>query len=438
MHNTVTANPEEATGAGGGILCHGYPWAYVAENEITNNKAGAGAGIAVEYSRPLIRDNTITDNTALYHGGGIYMEDSGGLVIRNEIRDNGLPVPQVIPDGTPTGGGIACVDCDEPAPLIVDNEITGNAARDDGGGMSLTGGSPEIVNNLFSENTAGEGGGAVYCASSALITCNRFESNTAGDYGGAIGVYASTAQITRNTFTSNDGGDRGGAVWIGNSPPGLDLTVCSLINNLFVQNQVIGTGGGAMYAEGIWPYSTYANIVNNTFAENQAINSDQYNGNGGAVRAFSNDYRVTADLTLVNNIFYKNKARDWDQAWSVGNSLYMGEYCTGSLLFSGAFSDVSGSESYHYVNITPDAGCITGLIGPNDPPMFVNGYHLKTSTPFYTPTPMDHGLDPGENQYFSGVPAIYLDGLPRPINISTVTPNGDGGCCDMGAYEAQE
>ena len=67
------------------------------------------------------------------------------------------------------------------------------------------------------------------------------------------------------------------------------------------------------------------------------------------------------------------------------------------------------------------------------------GRRSNRETPKHrTPTPIDHGLDPGENQYYSGVPWMDLEGYPRPVDISTVTPNGSGGSCDMGAYEAQE
>jgi hypothetical protein len=153
-----------------------------------------------------------------------------------------------------------------------------------------------------------------------------------------------------------------------------------------------------------------------------------------------NEYALT-DLTLVNNIFYNNRAWNWQQSSSAGNSVALDSLSVGLVLFSGAFSGVSGSQAYHYLNVTPGTGCITEQILQNDPPMFVDegadDYHLKTSTPFYTPTPIDHGLDPGQNQYFSGVPEIDLDGLPRPVDISTVT-NGAGGSCDMGAYEAQQ
>ena len=441
MHNEITANPEELTGAGGGILCDRHPSAYVAENEITNNRAGVGAGIMVEYSTPVIRDNIITGNTALNYGGGIYMEESGGLVIRNKITDNGLPT-QDIPDGTRAGGGIAC---DSAWPRIEDNVIEGNAAHYSGGGLFLNDSAAEVINNsvsgntatqagggiclglssgtwitqnTFTENVSGDYGGAISVyASSPDITRNTFMQNVSGDYGGAISVDASSPEISRNTFTANDGGDRGGAIWISNS----DLDI---INNLFVGNQVIGAGGGAIYAESIWSFyasPTSANIVNNTFVENSATSEDPNYGRGGALVTYCNDYRIRTEVTLVNDIFYKNTARDS----YAGNSIWLGEYSTGSLLFSGGFSDVSGSESYHYVNITPGTGCITEQILPQDPAMFVAGYYLAVPGPCYTP--LDRGHDQDASPYDT-VPLEDLNGVSRP----------QGDCTDMGACETPQ
>ncbi len=193
-----------------------------------------------------------------------------------------------------------------------------------------------------------------------------------------------------------------------------------IINNLFVGNNVTGTGGGAVYAFSEYPSDTYASIVNNTFVSNWTTGGNPDLGKGGAVLGRCYNQYSTTELTLVNNIFYNNRARDNLS----GNSAARDLLANVTLRFCGAYSDIDGSESYHYLNITPDADSITHVVGTGDPPIFSAGYHLSSPGPVYTP--LDQGHDLGSTPY-DKVPLDDLDGLPRPA----------GDCTDMGCYETQ-
>jgi len=203
-----------------------------------------------------------------------------------------------------------------------------------------------------------------------------------------------------------------------------------VINNLFVENEVTGTGGGAVYAYSVarlYPHKyCRAWIINNTFVENWALDIPSVsNGNGGAVLARCQDANSSTELTLINNVLYENRGSGWQRSTSTGNSVWLDVLSVGSLLYCGAYSSVAGTATYHYMMITPGAGCITQQIVSGDPPIFTDGWRLSLSGPWYTP--LDHGHDRGSSPY-DKVPLDDLAGVERPQGTYT----------DMGAFEAQQ
>lgn len=166
--------------------------------------------------------------------------------------------------------------------------------------------------------------------------------------------------------------------------------------------------------------------MNNTFAENEALSQLPASGYGGAVLARGSAQSAFIYPILVNNIFCNNLANGLNN----GNSVYPygSLFVAGTLLYNGAFSDISDSASYHYSSLTPGLGCFFGLLHGWDPPLFVglNDYHLNTTSPVYSPSPIDAGHAHGASPY-DLVPADDLDGLPRQSSPP-----------DMGCYETQE
>ena len=145
---------------GGAIHCVGSS-PTIAGNIIRENTAEIdGGGIAAEEeSFPIIVENMITDNHAVWGGGIAFWEDSDGIVISNTVSENEATY----------GGGISCLGyC---APMIVGNTIGENAGTY-GGGISCWGESPAtLVRNTITGNTAAEGG-AIFCHDSYLNVTN--------------------------------------------------------------------------------------------------------------------------------------------------------------------------------------------------------------------------------------------------------------------------
>jgi len=157
-----------------------------------------------------------------------------------------------------------------------------------------------------------------------------------------------------------------------------------------------------------------------------------FGGFGSGARA-NRGVRVGFTAAEATNIYYENTAG------GAGNSVACRYAATASLLFCGAYSQASGSPSYHYFGCSTPVDCITHLLSGGDPPIFVNDqsdFHLYVPPSWFTDTPVDHGHDVYTYPY-DCVPSVDLEGLTRPVQIQSVQ-DGDGGCTDMGAYEAQE
>jgi chitodextrinase len=156
---------------------------------ITNGSTSwDGGGIFCgENTAPTITNNIITDNFAGNDGGGIYCYRDSSPTIQNNV---------IIHNTAADGGGIACYLS---SPDIINNIITDNVAKTNynGGGVYCKKASPTITNNIISNNTANSGGG-IYCDHSAPTVMNTIIiGNTATNSGGGIGSYwASSPVIT--------------------------------------------------------------------------------------------------------------------------------------------------------------------------------------------------------------------------------------------------
>lgn len=208
---------------------------------LTNGYADNGGGIfcytvsgtSGGETRPVIRNNIITNNEAINYGGGISCQQRG-------------------------------------APLITQNTITGNTAATYGGGGVYVGGDNTDVTlekNVIHNNSAGTGGGGIYCQfyASIYLTDNVIVENTAINNGG--GVYCSNdayASLLNNLIHGNDTGDWGGGINISSNSTGY------FRNNTVTMNSA-GIGGGGLY----WTPNGIASIWNSIFWGNTAPGGSQ-------------------------------------------------------------------------------------------------------------------------------------------------------------------
>jgi parallel beta-helix repeat protein len=124
-----------------------------------------GGGIHCDSaSNPRIEYNTITENSSVQGGAGIYCWNSSPTISHNIIRDN---VTQNY-----GGGGIYCRE--NSSPLISFNLIIENTSNADGGGiLCALSSNPTVLNNTFSNNGAFAGGGMLIINPSLPILTNN-------------------------------------------------------------------------------------------------------------------------------------------------------------------------------------------------------------------------------------------------------------------------
>lgn len=139
---------------GGGMTCFGgNPRVY--NNVIIQNQALYGAGIVVDYSGAMIRNNLICSNSGgeTYGGGGIW------------VLGNGTS-PIIIENNT-----------------IAENVVTGSGIYGGkGGGMFIWMGSVTAMNNIIWGNTQSQGGQiALIGGGTAEITYSNIEGSFAGE-----------------------------------------------------------------------------------------------------------------------------------------------------------------------------------------------------------------------------------------------------------------
>lgn len=172
-------------------------------------------------STTIIHGFTI-QNGRYIDGGGIYCSQNacplvdGNLIINNATTQD-------------DGGGICCIQC---APIIRDNTITGNTAFRYGGGIGCRAASPIIIDNLIDGNTASAGGGiGLFTNSSPNIIGNSITNNSAsGVGGGGIACYVSCSPLIRhNTIFSNVGNIGAGIACRQLCNPHIDS--CNIIGN---------------------------------------------------------------------------------------------------------------------------------------------------------------------------------------------------------------
>jgi uncharacterized repeat protein (TIGR01451 family) len=303
---------------------------------------GYGGGIAIlpgcEFT---VTGNLLAENTVMVGGGGVYVTDSMGSIVGNEIVAN----RNYSESDWAYGGGLYVANC---SPLIQGNDILSNTLNtlgteefpgDDcacGGGVYLVGSSSLVTDNDIVGNavvvgwtrTSGQGGGIhiqqapndgypYVCAgyseeqgpeeSWPVVANNRLIGNSAhrglveplshgaAGVGGAVSVRSSSVSLLENEIIGNSAGFWAGGVSILSWSPDGDFTA------VVSGNQVIDNRGPA--AERVGGYggllvgATTATIESNVIAGNEGFF-------GGGL------YVVGAPATVRNNDIVGNKSVD--------------------------------------------------------------------------------------------------------------------------------
>jgi hypothetical protein len=316
------------TGDGGGIAIW-YASPSIVNTSVYSCTAERGGGVMVFGGAPSFNNVLIWNNRAQY-GGGLYLDyavvnmagdftDFNGTIWFNSATHNGggiftrevtatLSGLRVWWNSADQGGGVYIIANPHRTTFTL-NDISGNSAKSEGGGLGIYGGAGqlEIIGNLIRENTATYGGGGVVFGDAAgLFQWNIVNGNRAGSSGGGVLLFSASPGLTLggNWFEANSAGQGGGLYLQTGAAPRVEAnTIVSntaslgggfflqqagpamIVNNIVARNVAtapLATGG-------IQINESPARIINNTLAENK---------NDGVW------FTAAGGVVVVNNIIY--------------------------------------------------------------------------------------------------------------------------------------
>jgi hypothetical protein len=142
---------------------------------IQNNYANTGGGIFFDFANAIIRNCTISGNSAMFYtGGGIDLNRGSNIEMVNCHISNNYSQEQ--------GGGL---NSSVSSPLIINSLITNNTSELEGGGMYFDSSVPEVYNTDITNNHSFNFGGGLCFFNSNATLCNSIisgnQADTAGD-----------------------------------------------------------------------------------------------------------------------------------------------------------------------------------------------------------------------------------------------------------------
>ena len=213
--NNVTLSGNSALSYGGGMY-NTSNTPSLTDVIFTANMANQGGGMINEASNPVLTNVTFSGNSA-QEGGGMSNKYSSTATLTN-VTFSGNTMSEGF------GAGMAN---DYSNPILIDvtfsDNIGTNVSR--GGGMSNVHSSPSLTNVTFSHNSAYLGGGMFNDTSSPSLTNVTFYSNL-GNSGGGMYNGSSSPSLTNITFAHNSVFAAGGGMLNnGSSSPQIRNTI---------------------------------------------------------------------------------------------------------------------------------------------------------------------------------------------------------------------
>ncbi len=289
----VTAS--ENTAGFGGVLYASNASAKVtvADSTFTNNTANLGGALNINSGTATITDSTFKENNAVkvdgsYGNGGAIIVTAGTLsATGNNVFDSNTAenhggavyVSYSTVNNEKVGGSVN----------MTDGLFKNNTAAVSGGAISSrTNCSVTFTGTEFTANKAiskktGEGGGAIYTNTNNLTLSGVvMDGNTSGYYAGALMASDATVTINENSIIKNSQGGTGAALHFASTS---DVTISDteFVNNTASVNGVI--------------------YVNNSVVDMTGISATGNKAaSGGVIYASNANTRITAtDSTLTNN-----------------------------------------------------------------------------------------------------------------------------------------
>ena len=253
---------------------------------------GHDKGIFAKDSSPGIINNIVA-NTEICDGAGIELNSSSAVVKQNTLRDN-------IATCTGSRAGGAIVVRGVASAVIANNIIVDNSSIDLAGGITLwDAGTPIIEGNTISRNLGG--GVKIRNFSDAIILQNIISNNSDENCGGIDWLVPSSSvgpRITNNTIVDNDGA-LGSAI----CADGFDQRV-QMVNNIIVSKpgQTAIFCGNLQHTEFEPPIIKFNNVYAPSGIAYSGVCTNQTsdNGNISADPLFMDEWNEDYQLSLAS------------------------------------------------------------------------------------------------------------------------------------------
>lgn len=308
--------------------------------------------------------------------------------------------------------------------IVTGGFANGGGADSDGGGMTMSSGSPVVRNVIFRGNFATRGGGVFIDSGSPLLDNVAFEGNGAFE-GGGLFTREGAPEIRNSRFLANGASDGGGFKSTSSTSPAI---TGSLFRGNQAQNQ-----GGAIFASGVLHVESSAFVGNRAsdgaamyLPGNVAATNVTITGQSHGPSIISTGTSVFTHATVAANTSF---------IWVTGGSLTFRE----SILWRNNFlSDNTEFGASANNTVTLEKSIVNGGC-----PFAQSCTDLVAGDPLLGPRRMNGGLTPtlalgaGSPAIDAGRGAICATvsrdqrGVVRPVDGDK---NGSA-ACDLGAFE---
>ena len=289
IHNNTSKN-----GNAGGVYIKGGNLIMEDGSSIIENTSNAGFGGGIYSSiyehegtvyngTVTINGGEVSENSAMYDGGGVYIDSGDFTITGGKISENTSSI-----DGE--GGGVYVND----GTFTIENDalISKNTSCGNGGGVFAEGGNITINGGSISENifsNDGYGGGGIYLTGTAHLTMTggKISNNYPKDYYLSNNTFGGGVYVSGGTFTMEGG---------------------EISNNYGFYGGGVATDGSFSMSGG----TISGNIVTNS--------SDGSKGNGSAVAVLGGLFTVSESITINGDVYLFD-----DQTITVSNNFVGGE-----------------------------------------------------------------------------------------------------------------
>ncbi|MDO5859526.1 Ig-like domain repeat protein, partial [Methanobrevibacter sp.] len=378
------------TADGGAVYCgdsNGGGKNFIISNStFTNNKAVQfGGGISSQMTGAKIINCTFEGNNASY-GASIGIKDTYGKnaqIINCTILDS-------YADGNKGGTGGAAIYIRVDNVTVINTTIINSTAHNTAGvyhegGAIYWSGSNGKLNNVTIINASGSNGGAIFWSgTNGFVDGVHIYNSTATLDGGAIYWTGTNGKLYNSTLVNNTAKNGGGLYWSGSNP--------TAYNNTYILNNASQNGGGIYWA-------VAADITNATLKNNTA-------NQGGGI------YWATTGNSVIDSVLIYNKAFRGSGIFTLNNM----DIINSTLLENRANSDtltlmvtrgdadqtleafVTFTGNDNIINAIWNGGANSVVGFTNVTYLGVNGTVSNTGSTRRTPTKLDSGVQPSDNE----------------------------------------